>query len=264
MPDEVKVEPQSSDATAPTPRCARPVASAPIVRKPRRATAIATGLVALVAASGAYATARISSPQITACVGHKSGVFYAADQCRQRDARLSWSVSGPPGPAGVPGPAGPAGPAGPPGPPGATGEKGDPGVTAGAQSGGIDPPPLGGLPNSTQTITDTVLSTGRTGNVFALGHVDVQVDCGPLICGFTAGLYVDGQPVPGSARVVELPVFASTEETVDLFGLAPGVAAGVHHITIALRSPVLLPSITVNGETHAAALALAGSAGGTS
>ena len=73
------------------------------MRRPLRTTAIATGLVALMAASGAYAAARISSPQISACVGHKSGVFYAANQCRRRDARLTWSVSGPPGPA-VPGP----------------------------------------------------------------------------------------------------------------------------------------------------------------
>ncbi len=228
------------------------------MRRPLRTTAIATGLVALMAASGAYAAARISSPQISACVGHKSGVFYAADQCRRRDARVTWSVSGPPGPAGS------GGAQGPPGPPGAAGAKGDPGVTAGAQSGGIDPPALGSLPNGTQTITDTVLSTSQAGNVFALGHVDVQVDCGPFTCGFTAGLYVDGQPVPGSGRVVELPVFSSTEETLDLFGLAPGLSAGVHHITIALRSPVRLPSITVNGETHAAALGLAGSAGGMS
>ena len=137
-------------------------------------------------------------------------------------------------------------------------------MTVAAQSGGIDPPALGSLPNGTQTITDTVLSTSQAGNVFALGHVDVQVDCGPFTCSFIAGLYVDGQPVPGSARAVELPLFSSTEETLDLFGLAPGLSAGVHHITIALRSPVRLPSITVNGETHAAALGLAGSGGSVS
>ena len=261
MPDEVRSKAQRSEATAPTPRRVPRIGWAPVMRRPLRTTAIATGLVALMAASGAYAAARISSPQISACVGHKTGVFYAADQCRRRDARLTWSVSGPPGPAGAQG-AGPAGPAGPPGPPGATGAKGDPGVTAGAQSGGIDPPPLGSLPNGTQTITRTVLSTSQAGDVFALGHVDVQADCGLSTCGFTAGLYVDGQPVPGSDRVVDL--FGSTEETVDLFGLAPGVSAGVHQITIALRSPVRLPSITVNGETHAAALGLAGSAGGVS
>lgn len=258
MSDEVRFEAQRSEAAAPTQRRIPRIGWARVIRRPRRAAAVATGLVALVAASGAYAAAHISSPQISACVGHKSGIFYAANQCRQRDARLTWSVSGPPGPAG------PAGVQGPPGSPGASGAKGDPGVTAGAQSGGIDPPALGSLPNGTRTITDTVLSTSQAGNVFAIGHVDVQVDCGPFTCGFIAGLYVDGQPVPGSARAVELPLFSSTEETLDLFGLAPGLSAGVHHITIALRSPVRLPSITVNGETHAAALGLAGSAGGVS
>ena len=263
MPDEVRSEPHRSEATAPPRRRAPRTRWARVIGRPRRTIAVATGLVALLAASGgAYAAARISSARISACVGHKSGVFYAANQCRQRDARLTWSVSGPPGPAGAQGAAGPAGPAGPTGPAGATGAQGDPGVTAGAQSGGIDPPPLGSLPNSTQTITDMVLSTSRAGNVFALGHVDVQADCGLSTCGFTAGLYVDGRPVAGSARVVDL--FGSSEETVDLFGLAPGVSAGVHHITIALRSPVRLPSIAVNGETHAAALGLGGSAGGVS
>ena len=91
-----------------------------------------------------------------------------------------------------------------------------------------------------------------------MGHADLQVNCGPLVCGFTAGLYVDGQPVPGSARNVELPVFASTEETLDLFGIASSVPAGTHHITIGLRAPVFLPSITAGAETHSAAIGLGG------
>jgi hypothetical protein len=126
----------------------------------------------------------------------------------------------------------------------------------GAQSGGVDPPGLDGLPNQTETLTDTVLSTSQSGDVLAVGHADLQIDCGPLVCGFTAGLYVDGQPVPGSAHNVELPVFASTEETVDLFGIAPSVPAGTHHITIGLRAAVHLPSITAGGETHSAAIEL--------
>ncbi len=105
MPDEVRSEAPRSEATAPTPRRVPRIGWVPVMRTPLRTTAIATGLVALMAASGAYAAARISSPQISACVGHKSGVFYAADQCRRRDARLTWSVAGPPGPAGTQGPA---------------------------------------------------------------------------------------------------------------------------------------------------------------
>jgi hypothetical protein len=115
---------------------------------------------------------------------------------------------------------------------------------------------LDGLPSQTATLTDTVLSTSQSGDVLAVGHADLQIDCGPLVCGFTAGLYVDGEPVPGSARNVELPVFASTEETLELFGIAPSVPAGTHHITIGLRSPVHLPSITAGAETHSAAIQL--------
>jgi hypothetical protein len=126
----------------------------------------------------------------------------------------------------------------------------------GAQSGGVDPPALDGLPNQAETLTDTVLSTNQSGDVLAVGHADLQIDCGPLVCGFTAGLYVDGQPVPGSAHNIELPVFASTEESVELFGIAPSVPAGTHHITIGLRAPVRLPSITAGAETHSAAIQL--------
>lgn len=210
-------------------------------------------LLALTAGAfgAAFAVADSSSPVISACVRHTSGVFYAADPCRPRDTRLSWNVAGPPGPAGVAGPAGPAGPAG------ATGPQGPPGATAGAQSGGIDPPALDGLPNQSQTLTDTAVTTSQLGSVFAVGHADLKIDCGPLICGFTAGLYLDGKPIPGSARNIDLPVFAFTDETLELFGIAPGVPAGTHHITIGLRAPVHLPSITVGSESHSAAIALA-------
>jgi hypothetical protein len=126
----------------------------------------------------------------------------------------------------------------------------------GAQSGGIDPPALDGLPNQVETLTDTVLSTSQSGDVLAMGHVDLQVDCGPLVCGFTVGLYVDGQPVPGSGHNVELPVLDSTEETLDVFGIAPSVPAGTHHVTIGLRAPVRLPSIAAGDETHSAAIQL--------
>jgi hypothetical protein len=128
----------------------------------------------------------------------------------------------------------------------------------GAQSGGIDPPALTGLPNQMETLTDAVLATSRPGSVLALGHVDLQIDCGPLVCGFSVGLYVDGQPVPGSGHNIELPVFDSTEQSFDLFGVAPSVGAGTHHITIGLRAPLHLPTITASGETHSAAMELGG------
>lgn len=87
--------------------------------------AVTVAALGLAASGGAYAATHVSSPAISACVHNKSGVLYAAKQCRPRDARLTWGVTGPPGPAGptgaqgAQGPEGAQGRAGPPGPPGA-------------------------------------------------------------------------------------------------------------------------------------------------
>ena len=211
-------------------------------------------VAALVAASGgAYAAVHAASGTISACVHHRGGELYTGRPCGRRDQSLTWNVVGPQGPPGVTGAAGAPGAQGPPGP------AGPPGSAAGflgAQSGGIDPPTLGGLPNQTETLTDTVLSTSHSGDVLAIGHADLQVDCGTFTCGFTVGLYVDGQPVPGSGRNVDLPVFDVADETLDMFGIAPSVPAGTHHITIGARAPVHLPSISAGGETHSAAIQL--------
>jgi hypothetical protein len=219
------------------------------VLRARRSSVVAL-ILALGVAGGAFAASNSSPNLISACVRHGAGVLYTGRPCARRDHSLAWNVTGPAGPPGAAGPQGPSGPQGPPGPPGSAV------AVLGAQSGGIDPPSLGGLPNQTQTVTDTVLTTSQPGDVLALGHVDLQVDCHTLTCGFTVGLYVDGQPVPGSAHNLDLPDFAVTEETLDVFGIAPSVPAGTHHITIGLRAPVHLPSIAVGGETHSAAIEL--------
>lgn len=210
-------------------------------------------VLVITATGGAYAAVQGASSTISACVHQRSGGLYTGRPCARHDRSLTWNVVGPQGPPGMSGPPGPPGLTGPPGPPGPPGSVAG---VLGAQSGGIDPPSLDGLPNQIETLTDTVLSTSQSGDVLAIGHADLQIDCGALACGFTAGLYVDGQPVPGSARTIDLPVFASSEETVELFGIAPSVPAGTHHITIGLRAPVHLPSITVGDETHSAAIEL--------
>jgi hypothetical protein len=84
---------------------------------------MAVALVALLTAvsGGAYAAARISSPQINACVRHSSGGLYVAHRCSHSDTRLTWNAIGPQGPAGPEGPTGQAGPLGAAGPAGAIG-----------------------------------------------------------------------------------------------------------------------------------------------
>jgi hypothetical protein len=79
---------------------------------------MAVALVALVTAAsgGAYAAARISSPQISACARHSGGGLDVARRCVHGDSRLTWNAIGPQGPAGPIGPQGAAGPAGAIGP----------------------------------------------------------------------------------------------------------------------------------------------------
>ena len=226
----------------------------------RAVRAVGLGVVGVIAiAAAAYGTGR--SPTISACVHHAGGGLYAARSCRSGDRRLTWSVTGPQGPRGAIGPRGPGGAPGLTGPPGA---KGDPAVAAAAQSGGADPPPLGGPIGNSQTLSDIVLTTSTAGRVFAFGHVDVTADCPTAVptvtCSFTVGLYIDGEPVPGSARSFEITAFSTgVEETAELFGIAASAPAGTHHVTIGYRTLIHSPSnLVVNAPTHAAALVLGG------
>ncbi len=223
-----------------------------------RATAL--GVVGVIVVAGAAYGAG-SEPTISACVHHTGGGLYAARPCHSGDRRLTWRVTGPQGPRGAIGPRGPGGPPGLAGPPG---PKGDPGVAAAAQSGGADPPPLGGAIGISQTLSDTVLTTSTAGRAFAFGHVDVTADCPTPVptvsCSFTVGLYIDGQPVPGSARSFDITAFSTgVEETADMFGIAASTPPGTHHVTIGYRTLIHGPSnLVVNAPTHSAVLALGG------
>ena len=226
----------------------------------RAMRAVGLGVVGVIGiAAAAYGTGR--SPTVSACVHHAGGGLYAARSCHSGDRRLTWSVTGP---AGARGAIGPRGPGGPPGLTGLTGAKGDPGVVAAAQSGGADPPALGGPIGTSQTLSDFVLTTSTAGRAFAFGHVDVTADCPTAVptvtCSFTVGLYIDGQPVPGSARGFDITAFSTgVEETAELFGIAASAPAGTHHVTIGYRTFIHSPSnLVVNAPTHAAVLVLGG------
>jgi hypothetical protein len=114
-----------------------------------------------------------------------------------------------------------------------------------------------------KTFTDTVLSTAASGSVLVSGHLDLVADCptpgaGQLDCTYQVGLYLDGQPVAGSGHNVDMPPFTTAEQTAELSGVASGVAAGTHHLTIGYRTLLHGPSITVSGETRTWAVAFAG------
>jgi hypothetical protein len=220
------------------------------MKAPRR-IAVVLAVLGVTAAGGVYTAVADSSSAISACVHQGNGELYTDRACARHDRSLTWDVMGP---QGVTGPQGPPGQQGPPGP------KGDPGTIAAAQDGGQEPPALGGDIGDSRTFTDTVIETGTTGSVFAYGHLDLSVDCPSVVptsdCGYSVGLYLDGQPIPGSVRSVDLPAFSSSDQVAELFGVASNVPAGTHHVAIGYRTLLHGPSITnVGGETHSAAIA---------
>jgi hypothetical protein len=217
-------------------------------------TAVAIIALVVAASGGAYAATNAPST-ISACVRHADGGLYSAARCKPRDMRLRWGIRGPSGPQGATGAEGPAGPSGAIGPPGA------PGPTAVAQIGGIDPPGPGAI-GSSRVLTHLALATTTPGRVFAFAHVGLDVDCSSLggltlDCSFAVGLYVDGQPVPGSGRNVDVPFDSSAHESLELSGLATAVAPGDHDITIGYHTLLHAPSITgLGNETHSWAMAM--------
>lgn len=111
------------------------------------------------------------------------------------------------------------------GEPGPPGDRGSPGPTAGYAAGSDNPP---SSPTSTSSIT---ITTPESGALFVFGHARAVLLCDAAGCTFTHGLYVDGAPVPGSAR----PVFAEMSPPpipLDTFGLSATLPAGSHTVTL--------------------------------
>jgi len=121
-----------------------------------------------------------------------------------RRGQLPRGSQGPQGPVGPEGPAGPAGQAGAPGQTGPTGPPGDP-VTAiddQLHPAGTDPP---ATPDA-QT-TGLTFDLPASGKVRLSGGSAINGSCpgGGADCAFSGGLYLDGQPVPGSGETFTIP-----------------------------------------------------------
>jgi len=91
-------------------------------------------LAIVLVGSATWAMADQGSLQVAACVNDKGEVhtlgFEENVSCDpDKETKITWSITGPPGPQGDPGPAGADGAAGPPGPQGATGPAGPQGET---------------------------------------------------------------------------------------------------------------------------------------
>ena len=127
-----------------------------------------------------------------------------------------------PGPAGATGATGPAGPAGPAGAQGQEGPRGPAGPTD-ASVDGEDPPPNPEQLNGTHEFT-----LARPATVFVFGRAfadNVNCNTGQVF----VGLYVDGDPVPGSEQ---RPIPPDSNFTV--FGLTGTLPPGEHVLAVGL------------------------------
>jgi hypothetical protein len=206
--------------------------------------ALIVAVAALVVALGgtSYAalhlgTNSVGAKQIKAGAVHSSDV--ANGTLLKRDFKpgqlpvAKQGLAGPQGPQGDPGAPGPAGTPGQAGAQGPKGDQGPAGPTQGASSGFVTPPPGA----KTLTVSNKVTITTKTaGSLFVTAHVDTAVaGCsGPSDCIVHYGLYVDGNPVPGTKTEAAFGAGSGRSyRNVSVAGVATGIPAGTH--TAALR-----------------------------
>jgi hypothetical protein len=127
-------------------------------------------------------------------------------------------------PSGAQGTQGPAGPQGPAGAQGVQGPQGIPGPTQASVEGGV-----GALPAAvfeSPILSDTV-QTSRAGRLFVYGKARLTVNCTNTFA--RTGLYVDGNPVPGSAYTHQQAI----STPISVAGVTDELAAGSHTVVLA-------------------------------
>jgi len=193
---------------------------------------------ALVLAMGGFATASIgsSSAVIRACYEKHGGALRVigpnAHCSSKHEITLSWNAQGIQGIPGSTGGTGVAGTVGATGSTGDTGATGPAGPTAGAATTGPNTP--SGTPNSAFSGSTTITTTAPS-RLLLTGFVNnTIVVCGPSVCTQTWGLYLNGQPVVGSAQSISQGASSSSNirsiTTTAITGLMP---AGTY--TVAMK-----------------------------
>lgn len=235
------------------------------------ANVMATIAVFLVLAGGTAFAATQMLPKNS--VGSKQIKKGAVSPAKLSQAAKS-TLTGPAGPRGATGATGARGPQGaqgskgtqgPQGPKGDTGERGltgPVGPTTAAQSDEQTPPPIGGPNTGTMAYPEpTTIVTPTAGKVFITANVGVAAVCASgFNCDLEVGIYIDGAPVPGAHGHVLLEQGTQTPRYFQMIGIASGVAAGSHTITIgwAAVSPNPAEVLGPAGESHIGAIAIGG------
>jgi hypothetical protein len=137
---------------------------------------------------------------------------------RARDFRAGQLPAGPQGPAGTQGPAGPQGVQGAPG------IQGLPGPTQASVGGGV-----GALPADPFEVSllSHPIQTRTAGRLFVYGKARLTVNCTNTFA--RTGLYVDGDPVPGSAYTHP----QATPTPISIAGVTGELPAGNHTVVLA-------------------------------
>ena len=208
-----------------------------VVRHLARHTLAYVALLAALAGSSFAAASKLAAPN---SVG--------AQQVINRSLLASDLKAGqlPKGARGIPGARRPTGAQGPTGPEGAASRP-----TIATNGVGTTAPPTA----PTATLQTASVALPAVGSLLAYARLDsISFSCGGgLVCTLALGLYVDGQPVSGSALSLPsdticqfAPGLACIGRALDttLTGVATGVAPGTHSVTLAWK----MTSGTVTGQ----------------
>ena len=177
----------------------------------RRPSPIVISLAALVfAMSGLAVAASVGGGgTIKACYRKKGGSLRIASKCSKREKALSWNRRGPQGLRGF---------------------KGRPGPTVGAVGSSLPNPPV----SPTTTVQSVAISTPTAGRLYVTAPLlGLEFHCNPgPACETDLGLYVDGQPIPGTDQHAE-PTGSGIANAGDvtLVGVSSSVPAGTHTVS---------------------------------
>jgi hypothetical protein len=117
---------------------------------------------------------------------------------------------------------------------GQQGDRGPAGPTDGSASASLNNAPPA-YADTEGPHAETNVTLAAPGKLFVSGTTQTQIDCDPTPPGGCLdrwGLYVDGQPVPGSGRTLFIDAGGSELAEFTLLGVAAGQPAGSRHVEL--------------------------------
>lgn len=109
-------------------------------------------------------------------------------------------------------------------------------------------------------IATTTITTATSDNLLVNGKdIGATISCGGGgSCAVTWALYVDGQAVPNSGEQLSANASGSMTKGVVVYGIMPGVAAGMHTVELAYVFSAQTTGIGFGCDPQVEAIALGG------